>query len=135
MESNDRTVQGPLLSIVDDDASSRNSARRLARLLGFQAEAFASAQEFLNSGHVGNTACLILDLRLPGMGGLELQRFLSVSGHRIPIVFVSGHASEDEQRRAMQAGAADFLCKPVSQEALASAIQRCCGASPETQDG
>jgi FixJ family two-component response regulator len=120
---------------VDDDASSRNSARRLARLLGFQAEAFASAQEFLNSGHVGNTACLILDLRLPGMGGLELQRFLSVSGHRIPIVFISGHASEDEQKRALQAGAADFLWKPVSQEALASALQRCCGASPETSDG
>jgi FixJ family two-component response regulator len=69
------------------------------------------------------------------MGGLELQRFLSVSGHRIPIVFISGHASEDEQKRALQAGAADFLCKPVSQEALASALQRCCGASPETSDG
>ena len=122
----------PLLAIVDDDISMRNSARRLIRLLGFRAEAFASAQDFLDSGSAGKAACLILDLRLPGMDGLQLQRLLALSGYQIPIVFISGHANADEQRQAMQAGAADFLCKPVSQEALVSAIQRCCGDAPGT---
>jgi FixJ family two-component response regulator len=117
---------------VDDDISMRNSARRLIRLLGFRAEAFASAQEFLDSGSAVKAACLILDLRLPGMDGLQLQRLLALSGYQIPIVFISGHANADEQRQAMQAGAADFLCKPVSLEALASAIQRCCGDAPGT---
>jgi FixJ family two-component response regulator len=101
----------------------RNSTRRLVRSFGFRAEAFASAREFLDSGCVRNTACLILDLRMPGMDGLELQRLLAVANHRIPIIFVTANANEDEQRRAMQAGAVDFLRKPVSEQTLMSAIR------------
>ena len=104
------------VAIVDDDASVRRSARRLIRTLGYRAEAFGSAEEFLHSGEVKSTACLILDVRMPGMDGLELQRRLA--GSAIPIVFITGRASEEEERRALRAGAVAFLRKPVDKQAL-----------------
>jgi FixJ family two-component response regulator len=112
-----------LVAIVDDDASMRNSTRRLIRSFGFRAEAFASGREFLDSGCLTETACLILDVQMPGMDGWELQRLLANANHRIPIIFVTAYASDDEQRRATRAGAVDFLRKPVSEQALISAIQ------------
>src|SRR2546422_11629419 len=111
-----------VVSIVDDDISVRRSTRRLLRSSGFRAEAFASAEEFLDSKSRGETACLILDLRMPGMNGLELQRRLNRNGHRVPIIFLSAHASEEDERSALRAGAVEFLRKPISKEALLSAI-------------
>jgi len=106
-----------VVSIVDDDISVRRSTRRLLRSSGFRAEAFASAEEFLNSKSAAETACLILDLRMPGMNGLELQRRLSQNGNHVPIIFLSAHASEQEERSALGAGAVRFLRKPISKEA------------------
>jgi FixJ family two-component response regulator len=104
------------VAIVDDDASVRQSARRLIRSLGYRAEAFGSAEEFLDSGQAKKTACLILDVRMPRIDGLELQRRLA--GSAIPIVFITARASEEEERRALRAGAVAFLRKPVDKEAL-----------------
>ena len=107
-----------LVAIVDDDASVRQSARRLIRSFGYRAEAFGSAEEFLDSGQAKKPACLILDVRMPRMDGLELQRRLAGSKPPIPIVFITARASEEEERRALQAGAVAFLRKPVEKEAL-----------------
>jgi FixJ family two-component response regulator len=112
-----------LVAIVDDDASVRQSARRLIRSHGYRAEAFGSAEEFLDSGQAKTTACMILDLRMPRIDGLELQRRLS--GSAIPIVFITARASEEEERRALQAGAVAFLRKPVAKAALLRALR--CG--------
>jgi FixJ family two-component response regulator len=123
MDAKNKMPGGPLVAIVDDDASVRRSTRRLLRCCGLRAEAFASAEEFLQSGRVAETACLLLDVRMPGMDGLELQRRLSETRQLIPIIFQSARASEDEERRALRAGAANFLRKPVSKEALLHAIR------------
>jgi len=112
-----------IVSMVDDDASVRRSTRRLLRSSGFRAEAFASAEEFLDSKSAGETACLILDLRMPGMNGLELQRRLSQNGNPVPIIFLSAQASEEDERSALRSGAVQFLRKPVSKEALLGAIR------------
>ena len=112
-----------VVSIVDDDISVRRSTRRLLRSSGFRAEAFASAEEFLDSKAAAETACLILDLRMPGMNGLELQRRLTQNGNPVPIIFLSAHASEEDERSALRAGAVRFLRKPISKEALLSAIR------------
>src|SRR5258708_35981201 len=112
-----------VVSIVDDDVSVRRSTRRLLRCSGFRAEAFASAEEFLGSKSATETACLILDLRMPGMNGLELQRRLAQNGNGVPIIFLSSHASEEDERSALRAGAVQFLHKPISKEALLSAIR------------
>ena len=123
MNAKSKTVGEPLISIVDDDVSVRRSTRRLLRCCGLRAEAFASVEDFLQSGRVTETACLLLDVRMPGMDGLELQRRLGETHRLIPIIFLSARASEEEERRALQAGAANFLRKPVSKEALLRAIR------------
>jgi FixJ family two-component response regulator len=115
----------PLVCIVDDDASMADSTRFLVRSFGFRAQAFLSAQEFLDSGLVAETSCLILilDLRMPGMDGLELQRNLASANRRVPIIFISARANEEEQVQAIAEGAVDFLLKPFSEDALLNAIQ------------
>jgi FixJ family two-component response regulator len=118
-----------IVSIVDDDVSVRRSTRRLLRSSGFRAEVFASAEEFLGSEWARNTACLILDLRMPGMNGLELQRRLVQNLNPVPVIFLSAHASEENERSAMQAGAVQFLRKPIGKEALLSAIRDALGRS------
>jgi FixJ family two-component response regulator len=112
-----------LVSIVDDDISVRRSTLRLLNSSGLRAEAFASAEAFLKSKCVAETGCLLLDVLMPGMGGLELQRLLAEKGMSIPIVFLSARASEEEERQALQRGASSFLRKPVSKEALLAAIR------------
>jgi FixJ family two-component response regulator len=119
----EESSESPLVSIVDDDISVRRSTRRLLRCSGLRAEAFASAEDFLQSTGVGETDCLLLDVRMPGMDGLELQRRLAETGRSIPIIFLSAQASEEEERRALRGGAANFLRKPVSKEALLHAIR------------
>ena len=116
MAINSQILEERLVAIVDDDISVRQSARRLIRSLGYRAEAFGSAEEFLDSGQATKTACLILDVRMPRMDGLELQRRLA--GNAIAIVFITAWASEEEERRALQTGAVAFLRKPVDKEAL-----------------
>ena len=115
----------PLVCIVDDDASMADSTRFLVRSFGFSAQAFLSAQEFLDSGLVAETSCLILilDLRMPGMDGLELQRNLASANRRVPIIFISARANEEEQVQAIAEGAVDFLLKPFSEDALLNAIR------------
>jgi len=110
--------EAPLVAIVDDDASVRQSTRRLIRSFGYRAEAFGSGEEFLNSPCAAETACLVLDVRMSGMDGLEVQRRLAERDARIPIVFLTGRASDDEERRARSAGAVEFLRKPVGQATL-----------------
>jgi FixJ family two-component response regulator len=124
-DHNVKPSAAPLVCIVDDDASMADSTRYLVRSFGFRAEAFLSAQEFLDSGLVEETRCLILilDLRMPGMDGLELQRNLASANQRIPIIFISARASEDERIQALAGGAVDFLLKPFSEDALLNAIQ------------
>src|SRR5438445_2336858 len=123
MDAKTKTVGEPLVSIVDDDVSVRRSTRRLLLSSGLRAEAFSSADDFLQSGRVAETSCLLLDVRMPGMDGLELQRRLAEAEWLVPIVFLSARASEEEERRALRAGAAHFLRKPVSKEALLHAIR------------
>ena len=123
MDAKNKTPETPLVSIVDDDVSVRRSTRRLLLSAGLQAEAFASAEEFLQSGRAAETGCLLLDVSMPGMDGLELQRRLAETGWLIPIVFLSARATEDQERRALGVGAVGFLRKPVSKEALLSAIR------------
>jgi FixJ family two-component response regulator len=116
-------TEDPVVSIVDDDASVRRSTHRLLRSSGFRAEVFASAEEFLDSEWAAGTACLILDLRMPGMNGLELQRRLAQACNPVPVIFLSAQASEEDERSALRAGAVQFLRKPISKEALLSAIR------------
>jgi len=111
-----------LISIVDDDDSLRNSLNNLIRSVGFRAQGFSSAEAFLNSNQLHDTACLILDVRMPGMSGLELQRQLVATNCRIPIVFITSHGDDDARARALEAGAVDFLYKPFREETLLKAI-------------
>jgi len=123
MNAENKNLAEPLVSIVDDDPSVRSSTRRLLRSSGMRAEVFASAEDFLHSGRAAETGCLLLDMSMPGMNGLELQSRLAETCGRIPIVFLSARSSEEEERRALEAGAARFLRKPVSKEALLNAIR------------
>ena len=112
-----------VVAIVDDDASVRQSMLRLIRSFGYRAEAFGSGEEFLRSSLVAVTACLLLDVRMPSMDGLEVQRRLAENGAGIPIVFLTGRATDDEERRARSAGAVEFLRKPVGRATLFEVLQ------------
>jgi FixJ family two-component response regulator len=111
------------ISIVDDDASIREALKGLMRSFRFRADAYGSAEDFLASERINDTACLILDVYLPGMNGFELQHRLNAEGHTIPIIFITAHSDEVSRRRALKGGAIDFLSKPVRREVLLKAIQ------------
>jgi FixJ family two-component response regulator len=117
------------ISIVDDDASVRKAIKRLLKSAGFHAEAFASAEEILNSGRLTGTVCLVLDVRMPGMSGVELQERLIALGCAIPIIFITAHADEEDRARALQRGAVDCLQKPFSDETLLNAIAKAIGTT------
>jgi len=104
----------PLISIVDDDQSIRESLVSLIESFGFRVEQFSSAEEFLGSNEIERTDCLVLDIQMRGMNGLELQRELAARRHRVPIIFVTAHGDENQKRLAMEAGAVAFLRKPFS---------------------
>jgi len=112
-----------LISVVDDDDSIRESLQGLLESIGFAVETFPSAQAFLDSGCHTRTDCLILDVRMPGMRGPELQRELSRRKWHIPIVFITAHGDEDIRPRVLCDGAVDCLLKPFSEEALLRAIR------------
>ena len=123
MNGDKKAVKKALISILDDDASVRESTQFLIRSVGFRAEVFSSAGDFLNSDQIEETGCLILDVRMPGMDGLELQQQLAKEKRPIPIIFITAHADDNEEKRARKAGAVEFLRKPVDEEKLLKAIQ------------
>jgi FixJ family two-component response regulator len=112
----------PRISVVDDDDSVRESLGGLIRSVGFGVMVFASAEEFLTSDRLRDTDCLILDVRMPGMNGLELQRRLATNHFAIPIIFITAHGDEEARVRALNGGGVEYLLKPFSEEALLSAI-------------
>jgi FixJ family two-component response regulator len=115
-------TEADLISIVDDDESVREALESLIRSVGLRAEAFASAEDFLSSRHVEDTGCLILDVRMSGVGGFELHRRLRDSGRRIPTIFITAHADDETRARALEDGAVDFLPKPFTEQAVLRAI-------------
>jgi FixJ family two-component response regulator len=112
-----------LLSVVDDDASVRKATGRLIKSLGFTVDVFASGEEFLLFGRPRVTSCLVLDLQMPGMSGLQLQSHLAAAGYHIPIIFITAYPDERSRTQALEAGAVDFLNKPFGEEALLSGIR------------
>lgn len=113
----------PVVHVVDDDNSLRKAVSRLLSAAGYKVQTYASASEFL-AAHNGHTAgCLVLDVRLPGMSGLELQEELSRRDNPVPIVFLSGHGDIPMSVRAIKAGAVDFLTKPVQRAPLLEAVK------------
>jgi FixJ family two-component response regulator len=112
-----------LISVIDDDESVRRTTTRLIESFGFRGAAFESAENFLDSGHLNDTSCLIVDVQMPGMNGLQLQGQLAAAGCSIPIIFITAHNDKESRRRAMQAGAIAFLGKPFSDEQLLQGIR------------
>ena len=110
--------------IVDDDAQVRESLKDLIRSVGLRVELFASAQEFLRAQHPDAPTCLVLDVRMPGLSGLDLQKQASEAGLEIPIIFITGHGDIPMTVRAMKAGAIEFLSKPFRDQDLLDAIQQ-----------
>ena len=115
-------AQRPLVSVVDDDESVRESLPDLLRELGYSVRAFSSAEEFLASDCVGETRCLILDIAMPGMTGSDLQQELTVRGQEIPIIFITAQADETVYQRLLEQGAVECLFKPFSDTALLEAL-------------
>jgi FixJ family two-component response regulator len=114
-----------LISIVDDDESIRESTKGFVRSLGYEAAAFASAEEFLQSDSVDSTSCLITDVQMPGLSGIELQLGLIAQGVQMPTIFITAFPEEETRARAMKAGALGYLSKPFSEDSLL----RCLGAA------
>ena len=114
----------PLISIVDDDGFVRESTKGLVRSMGYAAETFASAEEFLRSNRAADTACLISDIQMPGMNGADLQDRLIADAHRTPIIFVTAFPDEDIRARVLKAGAFGFLTKPFSDESLIECLDK-----------
>jgi FixJ family two-component response regulator len=112
----------PLMAIVDDDDSLRTSLDNLIRSVGFRVHGFSSAETFLGSNQVHETACLILDVRMPGMDGLALQRQIVAANWQLPIIFITSHVDDEARARALDAGAVAFLYKPCREEDLLNAI-------------
>ena len=110
--------------IIDDDAGMRESIKDLVESVGLHAESFATAQEFLSSERPRGPSCLVLDVRLPGISGLDLQQELRRAGVRIPIIFITGHADIPMSVKAMKSGAVEFLTKPFRDQDLLDVIQR-----------
>jgi FixJ family two-component response regulator len=116
-------VTKSLISVVDDDESIRRTTTFLIESFGFRAAAFESAESFLKSGQVHSTSCLILDVLMPGMNGLQLQSELASAGYGIPIVFITSHEDKESRGRALQAGAVAFLSKPFNDEQLLQTVR------------
>ena len=119
--------KAPLISIVDDDALARDGIRELVESLGYRTTTFASAEAFLKSSMVADTACLITDLQMPGLSGLELQDALRSQGYQMPVILVTAYPNDKDRTRALNNGAVDFLSKPFDErwlmECLTDAIK------------
>jgi FixJ family two-component response regulator len=115
--------ESKLVAIVDDDDSVRGTLQELLRAAGFSSRTFDSAEAFLVSGHRQETACLITDIRMPGMSGLELQAKLNGERCRIPTIFITAHGDEEMRLQALRAGAVEFLPKPFDDEVLIESVR------------
>src|SRR3984893_11654033 len=112
-----------LVAIVDDDVLMRGALQGLLKAVGLPARAFTSAEEFLSSGQYRETACLIADIRMPGMSGLELQAKLNTEHCRIPTIFITAHGDTKMRMQALRAGAVEFMAKPFDDEALLASVR------------
>jgi FixJ family two-component response regulator len=119
VNENERRV----VSIVDDDESLRRSVRNLLTSVGFHVETFESAEAFLRSAQRGQTGCVVLDLRMPGMSGWDLLGHLAATGSRIPVIILTAHGDDEARRRTLEAGAVAYLGKPFHGEALLGAVR------------
>jgi FixJ family two-component response regulator len=119
----DIQVKTKLVAILDDDDSMRTALQGLLKAVGLHAQAFASAEEFLKSGQQHQTACLIADIRMPGMSGLELQAQLNAEHCRIPTIFITAHGDAKMRLQALRAGAVEFLSKPFDDEVLLDSVR------------
>lgn len=118
-----KQVGRQIVSIVDDDQSIRESLKMLFESAEFDAEIFASAEEFLSSGHLADSACLVLDVHLPGISGIELQNRLRADGHKIAVIFITAHPDEHIRQLAMNGGAVRFFPKPFNGKDLLTAVR------------
>jgi FixJ family two-component response regulator len=118
---------GPLIAIVDDDIMVCEATKDLVETFGFKARTFSSAGEFLNSDCFPGISCLIADVQMPGMNGLQLYRELVASGRRIPVIFITAFSNERVRKRALRAGAVCYLSKPFDGESLLSCIRSALG--------
>jgi FixJ family two-component response regulator len=114
----------PMIAIVDDDEGMRDAIQSLVQSLGHKVSTFASADEYLNSEQVHDTSCLISDVQMPGLNGLDLQDHLIARGHRIPIIFLTGYPDDSVRARAIKAGAVDFLVKPFKPDHFVGCIDK-----------
>ena len=113
-----------LIAIVDDEEPVRDATKRLVRSMGYHASTFASADEFLKSEQIQDTSCLITDVQMPGLSGIDLQEHLVARGHCIPIIFMTGYPNDSVRARAMKAGAVCFLNKPFSEDHFIGCIEK-----------
>lgn len=114
---------GRIIAVIDDDESVRIALKELLRSVGLPARTFESAEDFLKSGQQQHTGCLIADIRMPGMSGLELQAKLNAERCRIPTIFITAHGDEKMRMQALRAGAVEFLAKPFDEEALLERVR------------
>ena len=118
------TDRAATIFVVDDDLSVRRGLERLLRAAGYQVETYSSAEQFLDGRRVDGPGCLLLDMRMPGRGGLDLQQALADRGSRLPIVFITGHGDVPTVERALKSGAVDYLLKPFDDEVLLAAVHQ-----------
>lgn len=116
--------QVPVISIIDDDVSVRNAIRTLVRSRGYLAHTYASADEFLESSHLKDTSCIVADVQMPDMSGIELQSLLAERGSTIPFIFITAFPEKRLREKALAAGATCFLSKPIFGEQLAECINK-----------
>jgi FixJ family two-component response regulator len=124
-----------LIAVVDDDEDVREATRGLMRSLGFAVEAFPSGEDFLRSANFDQTACLVADINMPGMTGLELHHKVSALTKSIPTILITAHPSDNSRKRALEAGVVRYLIKPVSEQELLSSINIALGRSENTEGG
>lgn len=115
-------MSNPVISIVDDDMSVRTATDNLVRSLGYAVQTYASAEEFLHSPQLNDTSCVIADVRMPAMSGLDLQARLIADGRRLPFIFITAFSVEADRARAIEAGAICFLIKPFDGDALVKCL-------------
>jgi len=127
------TESDPIVFVVDDDSSVRKALQRLVQSVGMKVEIFASARDFLSRSPYTGPGCLVLDIRMPGLSGLDLQEALAKTDWALPIVFITGHGTVPMSVRAMKAGAIDFLEKPFEDHALLDSIQHALARDQETR--
>jgi FixJ family two-component response regulator len=125
--SEERAIQRPLVVVVDDDESVRESLPDLLGEFGFRARVFSSAEDFLVSDSYGQTKCLVLDIAMPGMTGLDLQQELKVREYKVPIIFITAQKNESVRKRALESGAVEVLHKPFSDTTLLKALNTALG--------